>query len=67
MLKECKFDKRRCFRFSCDFVDSFGYVCICSRYCGGDKFTPRKIVGSHFSIFDLWLAVKRKRGMFAFE
>lgn len=59
MPKICKFSGRRCFFSSCDFIDSLGFVFLCPSFCGGSKFTPRKIVGSCFSIFDLWARVRR--------
>jgi len=43
MVKICYFSSHRCFFPSCDTLDMNGNVVLCRYYCGGLKFTPRKI------------------------
>jgi hypothetical protein len=44
MVKFCKFDlSKRCFHFSCGFLDDMGNVQVCSLFRGSDMFTSRKV------------------------
>ena len=54
LVKVCVFDKsRRCWHFSCDFVDSVGVVRVCKFHPNPDgKFLPHKVIPILHSVFD---------------
>lgn len=62
MVKLCPWDLHRCFLSSCGSVLSGSTeVVVCYRHRNPSGYCmPRKVVGFHLSIFDLW-AGKRLR------
>lgn len=66
-MKLCCWSGKRCYRSQCEVFDcSSGNVSVCPYHGNPDgHFLPKKFVGSHLSLIQIWaLAGKRKGGVF---
>lgn len=61
MSKRCRYHpEKRCYRSSCDSLDSMGNVLVCSLFGGGEKFARRKVGYCRASIFRRGFGVRER-------